>query len=118
LSDYNVKWTKHIANEILGIEIKFMDSRDIAHEGVGADRVLSICESLSASSYLSGPSGANYLDAGSFRSKGIDLRFANYSRLPHYNQLHGEFAPKVSIIDMIMNVKSGYSELIEISDIV
>jgi hypothetical protein len=114
LSEFNQSCTKFIAREILGLNCRFLDSREITHAGIGSDRILSICKSLSATKYLSGPSAASYLRIDDFSINDIEVTFADYSKMNSYEQLHGDFVPNVSIIDMVFNVVSGYSKLIEI----
>jgi hypothetical protein len=114
LGDFNQSCTKYIAHEILGLNCRFLDSREITHAGTGSDRILSICKSLSATKYLSGPSAASYLKVDDFAMNDIEVTFADYSKMASYEQLHGDFVPNVSIIDMVFNVASGYSKLIEI----
>lgn len=117
LSDFNQSCTKFIARELLGLNCRFLDSREITHAGTGSDRILSICKSLSATKYLSGPSAASYLKIDDFATNDIVVAFADYSKMASYEQLHGEFVPNVSIIDMVFNVASGYSKLIEIDTV-
>jgi hypothetical protein len=114
LSDFNQSCTKFIAREILGLDCSFYDSREITHVGSGSDRILSICKSFSATKYVSGPSAASYLKLDDFTMNDIEIAFVDYSGMSSYEQLHGDFIPNVSIIDMVFNVASGYSKLIEI----
>jgi hypothetical protein len=118
LSEFNIFWIKFIATEILGLKCKFLESEAITHGGVGSERILSICKTLSATSYISGPSAIDYLDLNKFKRNKIEVKFADYSRMPEYDQLHGSFVSEVSVLDMIFNVKSGYSNLIEIGSYV
>jgi hypothetical protein len=115
LSEFNQYWIKFISTEILKLKCKFLDSREITHQGTGSDRILSICKSLSATNYLSGPAAATYLKLGDFFSNKIQISFADYSEMRSYAQLHGDFVPNVSILDMIFNIKTDYSEFIEIA---
>ena len=47
----------------------------------GTDRLVEICKLYGADTYLSGPSGARYLDAWKFEEQGIRLEFASSSKL-------------------------------------
>ena len=114
LTEFNQFWTKLIAKEVLGLKCEFMDSNQIGQAVSGSDRILSICKELGATEYLSGPSASAYLNRKDFLNSNIELKYADYSKMTPYEQLHGQFVPNVSIIDMIFNVKSNYSELIEI----
>lgn len=114
LSEFNKYWIKFFATEIFELKCKFLDSQEVNHYGTGSDLILSICKSLSTTQYISGPSASNYLKLEDFSSSEIEVQYANYSRMASYEQLHGEFLQNVSILDMIFNVTSGYTDLIKI----
>ena len=44
----------------------------------------------------------SYLDEGMFTEAGIAVEWHGY-RHPRYRQLHGEFVPYLSIVDLLMN---------------
>ncbi len=67
------------------------------------ERVVEICRRIGASKYLSGNGGMNYLDYEPFEKIGVKVHYLSYNLLP-YNQLHGEFTPYVSFIDLLFNV--------------
>lgn len=114
LSEFNQHWIRYIAVEVLGLSCQFKDSRDLTNSGRGSEKILSICKALNATNYLSGPSASNYLQLETFRESGIDVYYADYSRLPIYNQLHGDFVPNLSILDLVFNENSDLSRFIEI----
>jgi hypothetical protein len=114
LSEFNKHWIKYLSNEIFGLKCQFLDSRDIPHEGTGSNLILSICKSLNTNQYVTGPTAANYLIENDFASNGIEINYADYSKMKQYEQMHGGFVPNVSIIDMIFNVQTGYPNLLEI----
>jgi hypothetical protein len=114
LSEFNKFWTKFVATQVLGLKCVFLDSKEIQQTGKGSDRILSICSELSATRYVSGPSAQSYLKVEDFLSNNIEVKFADYSKMKQYEQMHGPFVQNVTILDMIFNVTSNYSELIEI----
>lgn len=71
----------------------------------GSDLILEICKSLKATTYLSGPDGANYLKADDFASSGIEIQFHTYEH-PVYSQLHGSFISNMSSFDFLFNSDS------------
>lgn len=72
-----------------------------AEPGAGAsERVLQICKLLGASDYISGLGAMQYLDYAIFDAAGVRVRYMHYETQP-YAQLHGDFTPYVSIIDML-----------------
>ena len=114
LSEFNQYWIRYIAIEVLGLSCQFKDSRDVPNSGRGSEKILSICKALNATKYLSGPSASNYLQLETFRESDIDVYYADYSRLPLHNQLHGDFLPNLSILDLVFNENSDLSRFIEI----
>ena len=69
-------------------------------EGVKSDLNLNICRQLSASEYLSGPSGKDYLDQQSFVDAGVNIIFHQFSA-PTYQARH--FHAGMSMLDVLMN---------------
>lgn len=102
LSEVNFTFIEAIST-LLGFDTKFVWSNTLKSEGVKSDRVLSICESLGATSYLSGPSAKSYLQTEKFAEAGIEVEWMDYSGYPEYPQLHGPFDHQVSIIDLLFN---------------
>ena len=71
-------------------------------EGSKSGRLLSICQHFSATKYLSGNAAQAYLDTGLFQDAGIAVEWQNYQH-PTYPQLHGDFVPCLSALDLILN---------------
>jgi hypothetical protein len=74
-------------------------------DGGKSGRLLSICQHFSATRYLSGNAAQAYLDAGLFQDAGIAVEWQNY-RHPAYPQLHGDFVPYLSALDLVLNAGS------------
>ncbi len=66
-------------------------------------RLIELCKKVDATHYISGPSAQDYMDLALFKSAGIDVFFADYGHYEPYPQLHGEFTPYVSILDVLFN---------------
>jgi hypothetical protein len=80
---------------------------DLNVPGSGSDRVYEIVKSLGGDEYISGRGGLNYLNHQKFDEAGIMVKYMEY-KLSKYPQLHGEFTPYVSSLDLIANCgKSG-----------
>jgi hypothetical protein len=58
---------------------------------------------LGATRYLSGPAAKSYLDVSLFQQAGIEVEWMDYTGYPIYNQLFGEFAHGVTVLDLIFN---------------
>ena len=81
---------------------RFLDVKDLNISGESSDRVLSTVRHLDGNSYITGHGAATYLDHEGFEKAGIQVDYMNYRRLP-YPQLHGEFTPYVSSLDLVAN---------------
>ncbi len=86
----------------LCIETPLYYSSEMNVNGQKSDLILNYCKAVSATTYLSGPFGRDYLDATSFNEAGIEIKYHEYSH-PEYVQNHGEFMPYISIVDLIFN---------------
>jgi len=85
---------------------KYVSSRlPVPRDAGASQRVLDICEHLGATEYISGLGAMNYIDYGLFEEAGVRVCYMDY-QLPPYPQLHGDFTPYVSIIDMLFNLGS------------
>jgi hypothetical protein len=66
-----------------------------------SERLVAICRAVGADTYLAGQDGARYMDPGRFEAAGISVRYQAYQH-PVYAQLHGEFAPFLSGLDLLL----------------
>lgn len=66
------------------------------------DRLIDICQSVSADTYLSGPAGADYMDVDRFRGRGVSVIFQDFAH-PVYPQRFGEFISHLSAVDLLFN---------------
>jgi len=69
----------------------------------GQDRILDICKSEGAKSYVNLQGGQMLYDSESFDSVNIDLRFI-MMRITPYKQRSAGFQPNISIIDALMEI--------------
>ena len=81
---------------------RFIDVRDLQVQGTSSQRVRNIVATLGGSCYVTGLGAKNYLDHAIFEELNIRVEYMNYQKLP-YPQLHGHFAPYVSLLDLIAN---------------
>lgn len=84
----------------LGICVPMVRSSTLEIEGSRSDLLLSICKSVGADTYLSGPSGRNYLDTAIFLAAGIALDFHVFKH-PTYSA--PIFQPYLSTLDLLFN---------------
>lgn len=86
----------------LGIPVAIQSARSMDLEGEKSDLVLDMCVKLGAATYIFGAQGRDYADKQSFAKAGVLPLFQQY-RHPVYRQLHGEFRPFMSIVDLLFN---------------
>jgi hypothetical protein len=86
----------------LGIETPIVKASDYVFQGAKSERVLDMCRQLKADVYIFGSQGQDYADVNEFLAAGVKPCFQEY-RHPTYRQLHGEFLPYMSVIDLLFN---------------
>lgn len=99
LSDLNKKLIQWLMT-CLSIRTPIIDSTSFNLNGKSTQRIIKLLETVGADTYLSGPSASSYLDLNLFREAGISLEYKTYDYAP-YPQLHGDFAPSVSVLDLM-----------------
>ncbi len=86
----------------IGAGKPFLMSSSMSVPGSSSQRLVDICVALNARTYLTGHGARNYLDHEAFEDRGIAVAYIDYE-LDEYPQLHGEFMPYVSALDLIAN---------------
>jgi WbqC-like protein family len=81
---------------------RFVPIEDLCVDGASSERVLGIVSALGGRTYITGHGARNYLKHDLFESVGICVEYMSYRKLP-YRQLHGEFTPFVSALDLVAN---------------
>lgn len=102
LSELNQHLICEIAHR-LGITTRFRASHELAVEGRGQDRLLSILRQTGADVYVSGPAARSYIEPERFVAAGIELRWKNYDGYPEYAQLHPPFVHQVTVLDLLFH---------------
>ena len=85
--DINMKSIEYCC-EKLKIETPLILSSDLKCLGHRSEKLVNICKNLGATTYLSGPSGKNYLDADLFESNGIKIDFFEPQVNNYYSALY------------------------------
>jgi len=96
---------------ILAIPVKMVASSDYHLTGKGSEFVLDMCRKLGAATFIFGSHGRDYADVAAFRGAGVEVVFQEYHH-PVYPQLHGEFLPGLSVIDLVFNAGPRSLEII------
>jgi hypothetical protein len=101
LADLNIRLLDQLL-DTLGFETSITRSSELNHTGNATDLLVSLVESAGGNTYLSGD-GAEYQENQKFEVRGISLETSNFTH-PEYQQLWGEFAPGLSVLDALFNV--------------
>lgn len=101
LSDFVIDFTIAIADQVGITNTTFVRASSLPTEGQKSDQLLSILRHLGADHYISGPSAKAYLELEKFAD--IEVEFMEYD-YPQYPQLHGDYEPQLSILDLLMMV--------------
>ena len=86
----------------LGLSRTMVRSSELDIGGDRSERLLNICRRFGARTYLSGSAARDYLDVSAFDRAGIHVQWQDYEH-PVYPQLHGDFVPQLSTLDLILN---------------
>jgi hypothetical protein len=76
---------------------------DLDLPGRSSSRVLDIVRRLGGTRYVTAHGAADYLDHEAFEAAGVSVDYVDYSLTP-YPQLHGDFTPYVSVLDLVANL--------------
>ncbi|MCM8787041.1 MAG: WbqC family protein [Candidatus Omnitrophica bacterium] len=80
--------------------IKFLSQLNI--KVTKTERIIEICKSLEADTYLSGKGGKDYLDEELFKKNNIKLIYQEFEH-PIYRQCYSPFISQLSAIDLLFN---------------
>ena len=104
LCELDIDLTCSIAG-LLDIRTQFVRSSELGASGAKTDRLIDICKRVGITTYISGPSAKAYISPEAFERESIELVYHSYD-YPPYPQLFGEFAPNVTILDLLFNCGS------------
>ncbi|MDQ6983973.1 MAG: WbqC family protein [Ghiorsea sp.] len=94
----------HTLGEQLGCTAPCLLASDLPVDNQDpTQRLIDICTHLQGTAYLSGAEGKNYLQKEAFQAASLDLYFQNIQP-PAYPQLHGDFIPFLSVLDVLFNM--------------
>lgn len=107
-------WTRLVDLDlaVAGLMARWLQAAPVIHRsselGVGgekSDRLLKLCAHFGATRYLTGDAARSYLEVEQFAAQGVEVVWQEYPH-PVYPQLHGNFIPYLSAIDLILNCGS------------
>lgn len=97
----NMALIRHLAAE-LGIATPFVLSSELGVPGSGAPRLVEIMAHLGGTVFYEGAAGRGYIDEALFSARGMRVEYQDYDH-PVYPQLHGDFVPFLSVVDLLFN---------------
>ena len=90
--ELDIKTPVHLLSEL--------GSEDLGQKN---ELIINICQHFNANVYLSGKGAKKYNDPELLNNHGISIEYQEFEH-PVYKQLHGEFIPYLSVIDILMNL--------------
>ncbi len=101
LADFNME-SIYMLNELFDIKIDIVFSSDLVSTKTKSERLVELLEQVQATHYLSGIGARDYHVDEPFDRAGIEVVWQDFKH-PVYPQLHGEFIPYLSSIDLLFN---------------
>ncbi len=98
LNTYMLRWFL----DTLKIQIPVHSAGEWQFQGEKSDLVLDMCIQTGAKQYIFGALGRDYANVQTFENAGVKPHFQDYNH-PVYRQLHGDFIPYMSIVDLLFN---------------
>jgi len=111
LKDLNVALIRLIGDAVGCTSPLWLASELEADSTDPTERLIELCMVLDADAYLSGQEGRTYLQRERFAQSGLALYFQQIEA-PEYSQLHGDFVPYLSVLDMLFNTGADAAEII------
>lgn len=101
LIDFNLK-SINMLMSLFDIQIPIVLASTLDPQGKKNELLLDILKKVGATHYLSGLGARGYLAPEVFKQAGIQVIWQKFTH-PVYAQLHGEFIPYLSSIDLLIN---------------
>jgi len=90
--------------EWLGLKIEIIKESELNVKGTSTERLVNICKSIGADTYVSGIGGQDYMDEDLFQKNKIKLEYKQFSHPVYTQHLSNTFIPNLSVIDLLANV--------------
>lgn len=102
LSELNASLIQRLC-ELLGLDATMVRASSLEVEGRLVELLVNVCEAVGANRYLSAAGSREYIEKDNlFAKRSMDVVYHEYTH-PMYRQLHGEFIPYLSVLDLLMN---------------
>jgi hypothetical protein len=96
----------------INVEIIMASDLNIDASLKHTDIIIAILKNIGVNTYLSGPSGRDYLELEKFHQNNLNCRFAQFKH-PVYKQRYPGFVPNLSAIDLLFNIGPQSSHMIK-----
>lgn len=106
LHEINLIFLRGLARQ-LSIDTSIVNDTDFefaSDAGTATERLVSLCESVGCTTYITGPAGLDYMNLSEFEQAGIAVEVIAYDQYPTYPQLLEPFSHYVSALDLLANV--------------
>jgi hypothetical protein len=90
--------------EWIGLKIEIIKESELNINGTSTERLVNICKSIDAETYVSGIGGKEYLDESIFEKNKIKLEYQQFLHPEYPQHFSKTFIPNLSIIDLLANV--------------
>lgn len=88
--------------QVFEIEVEIIFSSSLQVEGTSNQRLINLLKAVDGTHYLSGIGARDYMEEEMFIEAGIQVEWQQFNH-PIYPQLHGDFIPYLSCIDLFFN---------------
>ncbi len=101
LADFN-QASIELLMRLFDIRVETVVASSLSPEGKSNEVLVDILKKIGADHYLSGPGAKAYFRPEPFAAAGIEVLWQDFKH-PIYTQLHGDFVPYLSSIDLLLN---------------
>ncbi len=119
---YKQEWTHLFAINLeiikkiiqwLNIKTEIILESQLNVSGNSTERLVNVCKTIGADTYVSGMGGKTYLNEKLFGENKIKLVYQNYTSIIYPQKSSKSFIPNLSILDLLANMGSKSSQVIQ-----
>jgi len=97
--------------KLFDLKVNILFSSTLNAEGCSNLKLINLIKAVKGTYYLSGLGARSYLEEQMFKDEGISVEWQEFKH-PVYPQLHDEFIPNLSCIDMLFNCGPGIRDIL------
>jgi hypothetical protein len=88
----------------LGLKIEVILESELGINSKSTERLVDVCKSVGADTYIAGSGSRNYMDEAIFRKNNVQVQYQNWIPVEYEQHLAKEFVPNLSILDLLANL--------------